>query len=110
MSMRFFAPLQSATSSPLVTASPPAAVISSTTSCAGLVPADPSRPTPMSLTTTRAPSAANASACARPMPRPAPVMMTTRPSSKPGMFYSFSPFSLLLTLAASRNAGRSPPP
>src|SRR5689334_18253851 len=37
----------------------------------------------MSLTTTRAPSAANASACARPMPPPAPVTMTTRPSSKP---------------------------
>src|SRR6185369_16353631 len=76
---------QSATFAPLVTASPPAAVISSTTPCAALPPpaGDPSRPTPMSLTTTRAPSAANASACARPMPPPAPVTMTTRPSSKP---------------------------
>ena len=34
----------------------------------------------MSLTTTVAPCRANSSACARPMPRPAPVTMTTRPS------------------------------
>src|ERR1700758_5125035 len=70
---------------PSATASPPAAVISSTTPCAALPPlaGDPSRPTPMSLTTTRAPSAAKASACARPIPPPAPVTMTTRPSTKP---------------------------
>src|SRR3954469_11855212 len=76
---------QSATLAPLVTASPPAAEISSTTPCAALPPpaGEPSRPPPMSLTTTRAPAAANARACARPMPPPAPVTMTTRPSSKP---------------------------
>src|SRR5271166_283146 len=70
---------------PFATASPPAAVISSTTPCAALPPpaGDPSRPTPMSLTTTRAPSAANAKACARPIPPPAPVTMTTRPSTSP---------------------------
>src|ERR1700744_3628748 len=70
---------------PLATASPPAAVISSTTLWAALPPpaGDPSRPTPMSLTTTRAPSAANARACARPIPPPAPVTMTTRPSTVP---------------------------
>ena len=39
----------------------------------------PSRATPRSLTTTFAPSRANASACSRPIPRPAPVMATTRP-------------------------------
>ena len=39
----------------------------------------PSRATPRSFTTTLAPSAANASACSRPIPRPAPVTMTTRP-------------------------------
>src|SRR5215212_725335 len=81
---------QSATLTPLVTASPPAAVISSTTAWAALPPpaGEPSSPTPMSLTTTRAPSAANASACARPMPPPEPVTMTTRPSSKPILFVS----------------------
>src|SRR5579875_3743116 len=76
---------QSATLDPLATASPPSAVISSTTLCAALPPlaGEPSRPTPMSLTTTRAPSAAKASACARPIPPPAPVTMTTRPSAIP---------------------------
>src|ERR1700757_2542182 len=70
---------------PFATASPPAAVISSTTLCAARPPlaGDPSRPTPMSLTTTRAPSAAKAIACARPIPPPAPVTMTTRPSTTP---------------------------
>src|SRR5436305_6815498 len=78
------APSQSETSSAFATASPPAARISSTTCCAGAadVPS-PSRDVPMSLTTTRAPSAANASACARPRPPPAPVTMTTRPSQIP---------------------------
>src|SRR4051812_48112985 len=37
----------------------------------------------MSLTTTRAPSAARASACVRPRPPPAPVTMTTRSSQIP---------------------------
>src|SRR3954447_370562 len=76
---------QSATFAPLVTACPPAAVISSTTPWAALPPpaGEPASPTPMSLTNPRAPSAANASACARPIPPPAPVTMTTRPSSKP---------------------------
>src|SRR4051794_36443598 len=77
------APSQSAMSSVLATASPPAARISSTTCWAG--PADepsPSREVPMSLTTTFAPSAAKANACARPRPLPAPVTMTTRPSHK----------------------------
>src|ERR1700756_2823381 len=70
---------------PFATASPPAAAISSTTLCAALPPpaGDPSRPTPMSLTTTRAPSAAKAKACARPIPPPAPVTMTMRPSTSP---------------------------
>src|SRR4051812_27955763 len=62
---------QSETSPLLATASPPAARISSTTASAA---------SPTSFTTTCAPSAANARACARPMPCPAPVTMTTRPS------------------------------
>ena len=51
------APLQSAMSSVFATASPPAATISSTTSCAGPGRRSPvpSRATPRSLTTTRAP-------------------------------------------------------
>jgi len=83
--IRASASAQFATFEPLATASPPAATISSTTFCAALPPpaGEPSRPTPMSLTTTRAPSAANASACSRPIPPPAPVTMTTRPSSNP---------------------------
>ena len=75
---------QSATSSPLATASPPMARISSTTSPAGPVePPEPSSSAPRSLTTTLAPWRANSRACARPMPRPAPVTMTTRPSQMP---------------------------
>src|SRR3954468_2861536 len=78
------APFQSATSSVLATASPPDSRISSTTCCAGASEEpSPSRDVPMSLTTTRAPSAAKASACARPSPPPAPVTMTTRPSQMP---------------------------
>ena len=75
---------QSATSPPLATASPPAAAISDTTSAAAAlgVP-EPSRSTPRSFTTTRAPSAAKARAWARPSPRPAPVTITTRPSQQP---------------------------
>src|SRR2546430_3470656 len=78
------APSQSDTSSVLGTAAPPMAWISSTTSAAGTweLP-DPSRAPPRSFTTTRAPWRANSSAWARPMPRPAPVTMTTRPSQIP---------------------------
>ncbi|MPM99589.1 hypothetical protein SDC9_146781 [bioreactor metagenome] len=68
----------SATLSVLATAWPPAALISSTTFCAG--PASVPSPVvevPMSLTTTLAPSAAMASAMSRPMPPPAPVTTTT---------------------------------
>src|SRR3954447_24704812 len=78
------APSQSAMSSVLATAWPPASRISSTTICAGASDEpSPSRDVPMSLTTTRAPSAAKASACARPRPPPAPVTMTTRSSQIP---------------------------
>ena len=41
---------------------------------------------PRSLTTTLAPCAASVSACSRPMPRPAPVTMATRPSHRPMTF------------------------
>src|SRR4051812_48042070 len=78
------APSHVATSLVLATASPPAARTSSTTSWAG--PASepvPSLAAPTSLTTTFAPSRAKSSACSRPMPRPAPVMTVTRPSSAP---------------------------
>src|SRR5580704_17863355 len=63
-------------------ASPPAFLISSTTSCAGpaSVPA-PSRPAPISQTTTLAPSCAINSAMPRPMPRAAPVTMATLPAT-----------------------------
>src|SRR6478609_4019029 len=81
---RCCAPCQSATSSPLATASPPIARIASTTSPAGPVdPPLPSSSAPRSLTTTFAPWRANSSACPRPMPRPAPVTMTTLPSQMP---------------------------
>jgi hypothetical protein len=85
--MRRCAPSQSATLSPLTTASPPIALISSTTCCAGVASLPlPSFAPPRSLTTTLAPSDANSSACSRPMPRPAPVMIATRPSSVPISF------------------------
>src|ERR1700730_13566014 len=78
------APLQVETFSVLTTAVPPAALISSATSCAGPVSApSPALLPPRSLTTILAPSLANSSACSRPMPRPAPVMTATRPSSAP---------------------------
>src|SRR5262249_45749266 len=60
---------------------PPAPTISSTTASAG--PDDPPLPStspPRSLTTTRAPWAASAMACARPSPRPAPGTTATRPA------------------------------
>src|SRR5438309_1218025 len=75
---------QSATLSALAMASPPMALISSTTCWAGVRSSpEPSMAPPRSLTTTLAPSEANSSACSRPMPRPAPVMTATRPSSAP---------------------------
>src|SRR5579862_1781241 len=75
------APAQSATSSVLATASPPASAIDAATSRAGPPSAPvPSRAPPRSLTTTRAPWAASISAWSRPIPRPAPVTMHTRPS------------------------------
>ena len=78
------APCQSETSSPFDTASPPMALISSTTSWAGPVDAPvPSISPPRSLTTTLAPCSASIKACSRPMPRPAPVTMHTRPSHIP---------------------------
>src|SRR3984957_5580553 len=83
------APSQSDTSSSLATASPPMPLISSTTSPAGPVEEpEPSISPPRSLMTTLAPCRANSSACSRPMPRPAPVMTTTRPSQIP-TFSSF---------------------
>src|SRR6266508_896774 len=76
------APSQSATSSWLAMALPPAAAISSTTCCAGLASAPvPSAATPRSFTTTAAPSFASCSASARPSPRPAPVTIAALPSS-----------------------------
>ena len=63
----------------LATASPPAAVISATTS---------STPSPRSLRTRRAPSAAKSLAWAAPSPCPAPVMMATFPSSVPMSAFS----------------------
>ncbi len=63
------------------TASPPAALISSTTfSAAPLSLPLPSMAPPRSLITTSAPREAMRSACWRPRPPPAPVMMTTLPS------------------------------
>ena len=47
----------------------------------------PSSSAPRSLTTTLAPWRANSSACSRPMPRPAPVTMTTRPSQSTRLAY-----------------------
>ena len=78
------APSKSATFSPFAIASPPIARISSTTSPAGpVLDPLPSTSAPRSLTTTFAPWCANSSAWPRPMPRPAPVTMTTRPSQIP---------------------------
>src|SRR5436309_263452 len=82
--IRRWPPSQSATLSALATASPPIALISSTTCSAGVRSSPvPSMAPPRSFTTTLAPSWANSSACSRPMPRPAPVMMATRPSRAP---------------------------
>src|ERR1700729_4409949 len=88
--MRRPAPSESETSSPLATASPPMARTSSTTCPAGpSEEPEPSTSAPRSLMTSLAPWLANSSACSRPMPRPAPVMTTTRPSQIPTLFSSF---------------------
>src|SRR3954469_12221770 len=77
---------KSLTSAPLTAASPPMALISSTTCCAGLASAPvPSRSPPRSLTITLAPCSASISAYSRPIPRPAPVTIATRPSHIPAM-------------------------
>src|SRR6202789_4118807 len=47
---------------------------------------EPSTSAPRSLMTSLAPWLANSRACSRPMPRPAPVMTTMRPSQIPMMF------------------------
>ena len=82
----FFAPAQALTSSPLTIASPPALRMSATVCAAS----EASRPVPStfaprSLTTTFAPLAASMSACSRPIPRPAPVTIATRPSQIPAI-------------------------
>ena len=90
--MRRSAPSQLEMSSVLATASPPIAVISSTTCWAG--PASfpvPSIEPPRSFTTTLAPWWASMSECSRPIPRPAPVTIATRPSQMPLM--AVRPFS-----------------
>ncbi len=79
-------PSQSEMSSPLATASPPMATISATTSWAGPVDLpSPSISPPRSLMTSLAPWSASMSACSRPMPRPAPVMMQMRSAQMPVM-------------------------
>ena len=77
---------KSVMSAPLTMASPPFASISATTSFAGPRSApEPSVPPPRSFTTTLAPSDASISACSRPMPRPAPVTIATRPAHSPAI-------------------------
>src|SRR5262245_15198531 len=62
-------------------ARPPSFTISSTTWAAGCLSLpSPLKLTPRSLTTTRAPAFANASAMPRPMPRPAPVTNAVLPA------------------------------
>ena len=79
-STMLFAPSRSDTDALLAMATPPAAVISSTTtSDISLAPAPCTLP-PRSLTTTFAPRSANANAWQRPRPPPAPVTMATLPS------------------------------
>ena len=82
--MRPSAAVKSAMSAPLATAFPPAWAISATTAWAGPVSCpEPSIATPRSLTTTEAPSLASSRATDLPIPRPAPVTIATRPSSRP---------------------------
>ena len=77
------APDSSATDVWHATASPPSAAISCVTAVAG--PSEnplPSTSPPRSATTTRAPFEPKRSACWRPIPRPAPVTITTLPSNR----------------------------
>src|ERR1700722_14755467 len=71
---------------------------------------EPSPSAPRSLMTSLAPWLANSSACSRPMPRPAPVMTTTRPSQIPTLFSSFCLVQLVCDcrLRRSRRLGRRP--
>ena len=81
--MRSSAAAKSEMSAPLAIALPPASVISVTTSAAGPASCpDPSISAPRSLTTTAAPSLASSVATDLPIPRPAPVTIATRPSSR----------------------------
>src|SRR5579871_3658000 len=74
----------SETSAPFAAALPPASVISATTSLAGPASApEPSTEPPRSLTSTAAPCAASSFDTDRPIPRPAPVTIATRPSRRP---------------------------
>lgn len=76
-------PARSCARGSVAMAEPPPALMSSTTRCASDASApSPSRVTPMSLTTTCAPRAASATACARPSPPPAPVTTATWPSKR----------------------------
>src|SRR3970040_1322526 len=71
-------------------ASPPAFLISATTSSAGEVSEpSPAGEPPRSFTTTRQPSLASSSASPRPIPRPAPVTIATFPSSLPAILVPF---------------------
>src|SRR5215212_6311691 len=91
-------------SAPLTIASPPMSSIAATTSLAG--PRSdpvPSGRLPRSFTTTWAPSDASIRACSRPMPRPAPVTIATRPSHNP----TIAPSPSFLTATSSSQA--SPP-
>ncbi len=98
----------SVTSAVLGIALPPSASISRTTSLAGspLSPS-PCKLPPRSLTTTRAPSRAKASAYSRPMPRPAPVMSATLSESLClFLLMSGPPTRLQLSVVGHSNAGR----
>ena len=90
------APAGSVTLSPLGTALPPKAAISSQTFCAGVVlpPPSPSTAPPRSFTTTEAPSRAASSAISRPMPPPAPVTRMDLPFSMFAMSQTPSRFQV----------------
>src|SRR5215469_5969947 len=84
VAIRSSAAAWSETSAPLAIALPRPAAIWPTTCAAGPTSRpEPSSAAPRSLTTTAAPSAARAMDTDLPMPRPAPVTIATRPSSRP---------------------------
>src|SRR5580693_651824 len=64
-------------------ASPPRAAMRPTVASASRPLPSPCTLEPRSFTTIRAPCRANSSACARPMPCPAPVTIATLPSNSP---------------------------